>query len=306
MLFGMSMLNLPMCESSLPPKLKTEAQRENFILFEELFNRFSNIGVSRIDWQGLPSSVDERFLNQSLYLTGTAAFFNDEMLGYLALPCTMSGGFNVYNDPLTVNAYSFNYNKMLEQGEFVYIRANPSRVPLAFSVFEYTRRMADVLRSIDVLCKKMKHPFMLVCDEKERLTYENLIKKITDNEVMVLGAKNFNLNTKQLQFEDTRVTADLTTLWDTFHQLESILYTSLGIESLPIVKKERLIVDEVNSNNMVTEMNTQVMIKELDTACKRINDMFGLNVSVSANTIASYRREGMYYGEVYNGTEKFS
>lgn len=303
MIFGAELLGLNPC--SLSGKIESEAQRENAILFEELFNRFSNIAVSRLNWTGLPESVNERFLNQTLYLFGRCAFFDDPEFGYLTLPCTMAGGFNMYYNPVSVNAYSFNYNKMLSPGEFVYIRANPSAVPLAFSVFEYTRRMSDVLRSIDVLTKKMKHPYWIMCDEKERLTYQNIIKKIVDNEVMVLGSKGFDIRggMEQIKVIDTASKAELQTLWDSYKQLESILYTALGIESVPHEKRERLLVDEVNSNNMVTEMNVEVMVKELKEACRQINKKYGLNIDVEAKRLYEYREGDESVGEVYNRTE---
>lgn len=301
MFYGMNMLCMPTHITELGTTIKsTEAQLENKILFEELFNRFSNIAVTRYEWEGLPKSVNERFLNQTLYLMGMAAFFDDPKFGYLTLPCNYGEKFNMYYEPTTVHAYSFNIERTLSFGEFVLIRNNPTCTPTAFPVYEYTRRMADTLRTIDVLCKKMKQPFMFVCDERQRLTFLNLIKKVTDNEVIILGSKDFDFAKNKIDLLPTSVNTDLMMLWEVFHSYETLLYTALGIESVAQNKRERLLVDEVNSNNMVTEMSIEVNIKELRAACEKINEKYGLNISVHAKGIYQYREGGEANGEVYD------
>lgn len=301
MFYGQDLLCLGHNPTSLGNVMKmTEAQVENLILFEELFNRFSNIAVTRFDWEGLPSTVNERFMNQTLYLMGMSAFFDSEKFGLIALPCTFGGEFNIYYEPTAVNAYSFNYNQRLVRDEFVLIRNNPTCTPTAFPVFEYTRRMADTLRTIDVLCKKMKQPFIFLCEEKQRLTYLNLMKKVSDNEPIILGMKDFDIKKGLVELLDTKVDQDLVKLWEVFHSYETLLYTALGINCVDQPKRERLLVDEVNANNMVTEMSMEVSIKELETACEAINAKYGLNVSVKAKGIEDYMKGVGEDGSVYD------
>lgn len=299
MFYGMDLLGVGH-PSALYGKMASEAQRENAVLFAELFNRFSNIAVTRFDWEGLPTSVSERFLNQTLYLFGEAAFFEDDRMGFMALPCVVAGEYNAYYEPLRVEAYSFNFNRILRKNDFVFIRNNPTCTPSAFSVFEYTRRMADVLRTIDVLCKKMKQPFILICEEKQRLTFENVIKKVVDNEVMILGGKEFGLKDSFIDIIPTKIDTDLTKLWEVFHSLETLLYTALGIDCVAQEKRERLLVDEVNSNNMVTQMSVDVNLKEMQAACEKINKKYGLDISVKAKGIDQYREGVGPNGEVYD------
>ena len=45
-------------------------------------------------------------------------------------------------------------------------------------------------------------------------------------------------------------------------------------------KKERLVTDEVNSNNEFINNNLEIMFKCRKLACEEINKLFGLNVSV--------------------------
>lgn len=289
--------------SPLIPEM-TKARTQNFITLAELFNRFSNIAITRIDWHGLPDSIDERFLNMSLYAFGTAAFFEDENLGFMALPCTVDGGFNVYYNPNRVRAFSFNYNKTLEKDDFVYIRNTPTKTPTSWPVWEYTRRMADILRTIDVLNKKLKQPHIFLCDEKKRETYRRLFEQVDDNQYFIIGSKDFGIDKSKLDILRTDVNPYFQDLWYSYKQMESILYTCLGIESNNTPKNERLIVDEVNANNMVTEYSVYTTLKCLETACEQINKKWGLDVSVSMKKVSEYRKEdGRNNGEIYYGTE---
>lgn len=284
---------------------KSNAQFENQVSFMELYNRYANLAVTRYNWIGLPDSVSERFLNMALFFTGSAAFFEDENMGFMALPCTIAGEFNAYYEPVRVQAYSFNYSKMLNYNDFVYIRNNPTCTPTAMFVIEYTRRMADILRTIDVLTKKMKHPYMIECEEKEQLTIENMLKKIQDNEIMVLGTKKYDLGTKTMEVKQMSVQTDLRELWHCYDSMQNILCSGLGIETVGFEKSERLVMDEANANNMFTAMSIEVNKKELEIACEKINKKYGLNVSVEIRDIYDYRRmEEVDDGEVYDRTEQ--
>lgn len=307
MFFGLELLSLShFSHLPLAVQIKSEAQLQNQILFEELFNRFANIAITRYEWEGLPKTVSERFLNTSLFCIGNSAFFNDRELGFMTLPCVTNGKYNAYYEPLEVRAYSFNIEKRLtnteNKPEFVFMRNNPTCTPTAFTVYEYTRRMADVLRTIDVLGKKMKQPFIFTCEEKQRLTYVNAIKKVVDNETLILGTKDFGVAKDKLDLFDMRLSPDFAALWDNYKNLESILYTALGINNVSTEKRERLITDEVNANNMVTNMSIEVNLKELQFACMEVNKRYGLEIWVKAKELGDYRREAEGYGAIYNGT----
>lgn len=303
MLFGSNFLSIG--RTSQLSFLKKESQVQNRLVFEELFNRYSNLAITRFDWTGLPDSVDERFLNTVLYLYGSVAFFNHPDMGLVALPCTPQE-YNIYYNPITAHAYSFNFERYLDnrdpERQFVYVRNNPSATPTAFPIFIYTERMADILRTIDVLNKKQKNPYFFMCEEKERVTIQNMVKNILDNDTVVLGNKALNIKDNQLKLEQSGIPTDLSSCWDNFHSYESMVYTILGIESLDTRKKERQIVDEVQANNMVTQMCSEVNIKELQQGCDRVNEMFGTDIWVEAKSLIAYKEEVDNVGEIYGGT----
>ena len=57
--------------------------------------------------------------------------------------------------------------------------------------------------------------------------------------------------------------------------------TFLGINNSNTNKKERLITDEVNSNNQEIMAQREALLLQRKIACDKINSMFGLNISCS-------------------------
>lgn len=85
--------------------------------------------------------------------------------------------------------------------------------------------------------------------------------------------------------------------WDTFTQdlrnnyiagdiLEDMKYwedrfnTDIGIPNANTQKKERLIIDEVNANNVDTRSKSDLWLATLRDSLLKVNSMFGLNISV--------------------------
>ena len=57
--------------------------------------------------------------------------------------------------------------------------------------------------------------------------------------------------------------------------------TMLGINNNSTSgKRERLIVDEINVNNDYTDINIDMRLHERQLFCERVNELFGLNISV--------------------------
>ena len=57
--------------------------------------------------------------------------------------------------------------------------------------------------------------------------------------------------------------------------------TAIGIPNANTDKRERLITDEVNANNVDTQTLCAQWLEELQECCARVNKMFNLDISVS-------------------------
>lgn len=285
---------------------KSKAKFDNLVQFIEMFNRFTNLAITRFNWTGLPTSMHERFINICMFFYGAVAVFEDETLGVCAMPYTDSGEYNWFYEPTRIRPFSLGYEgRELNYGEFEIIRNNPTATPTCFTTWVYTEKLSDILRTIDTELKRLKHPWAIMAEEKQRMTILNLFKDIDDNEPLVIGVPDYfkGMKDKPVLSEilDLKKDSELKTLWETFNSLLSYLYTLYGIENTNMEKRERLITDEVNANNMVTDLNLETQLKEYREGCKRVNEHFGLNIGVEATDVSAYK-EGGINGEVHNRT----
>ena len=90
---------------------------------------------------------------------------------------------------------------------------------------------------------------------------------------------NKDLSMEDIQFFNTTAPYVADKLRQERYELEREILTFLGLNN-NFEKSERLLVDEVNSNNDFIIRNAELMFEQRKKACKEINEMFGLNITV--------------------------
>lgn len=245
----------------------------------QYYNRLTELAVSMFEWKNLPDSVDARFLELCLYQEGMCVFFKDDVMGYLALQCTIGGQLNVYRIPIERRAWAQNgYQIELDESNSVIIFNNFLHTNSILDIEMFSKRLYNLDRAIDVNANAQKTPVLILCDETERLTMINLYKQYEGNEPFIFGNKA--LNTKGL----TVLKTDAPYVADKLYQLKTQIWnealTYLGISNTNIVKKERMISDEV-TRNMGGVIASRYSRLEMRRQCaEQINKMFGLNIEV--------------------------
>ena len=252
-----------------------EKNADNYIYY---YRRLVELSVSMFEWQNLPETVDERFLELALFGTGMAVFFKDEEIGYLALRCMINGPLNVYNIPTGRRAYASNgYNMQLDENNSVIIWNNMIHTPCVSEITNFSQRLWDLDRSIDVNAKAQKTPLLIKCEESQRLTLKNLYQKYDGNQPVIFGDKNLNTQeTMQVLNTNAPYVADRLYTLKTQYWNEALTY--LGISNLNVQKKERLITDEVMRNMGGTIASRYSRLNARQQACEQINNMFDLDI----------------------------
>lgn len=245
--------------------------------FRQYYNRLVELSISMFEWKNLPDSVDPRFLELTLFTDGQAVFFEDEVLGYLALQNAMGGGFDVYRIPTNRRAYAVNgYQKQLDENDSVIIYNNYLHTNSMLDVQMFAKRLYNLDRAIDVNANAQKTPILLLCDDSERLTLENMYMQYDGNKPVIKGVKGLNPNAFTVLKTDAPYVADK--LYQLKTQIWNEALTYLGISNMNITKKERLISDEVTRNQGGTIASRYSRLQARREACKKINDMFGLDI----------------------------
>lgn len=246
----------------------------------QYYTRLKELCISMFEWKGLPDNIDTRYLELTLFEKGSAVYFNDDVLGNLALPVTTSGRFDVYGIPTRRNAYAVNgYNKTLYKDNSIIIYNNMVRTNSEIDVQMYAQRLADLDRTIDVNTKAQKTPIVILCDENQRLTMLNLYKQYDGNEPFIFAGKNLDM--KGISVLSTGAPYISDKIYELKTQIWNEALTYLGISNINIVKKERMITDEVQRNQGGVIASRRSRLEARQQACNEINKMFGLNVEVN-------------------------
>lgn len=246
----------------------------------QYFNRLVELSISVFEWQGLPETVDPRYLELHLFQNGSVVYFRDEVMGDLCLDCIANGKFDVYGNPISRRAYSsYNqYQKTLNESDSVIIWNNYLRQPSTLDVKMFAKRLYNLDRIIDVNANAQKTPVLVQGTEKQRLTLVNLYKEFDGNAPFIFGDKNLDLNSLRAISTNAPYVADK--LYQLKTQIWNEALTYLGISNLNIQKKERMITDEVQRNQGGTIASRYSRLEARREAVDKINRMFGTDISV--------------------------
>lgn len=254
-----------------------ESAITNKLTYNQYVDRLTELSISMFEWQNLPDTIDERFLELTLFNNGWSVFFEDEDLGYLALQSMIGGRLNVYRIPVERTAYASNgYQKKLNIDNSVIIYNNMIHTNAYVGVINYAKRLWDIDRSIDVNAKAQKTPVLITCNDKQKLTLKNMYMQYEGNEPVIFGYDNLNTDAiKSIQTGAPYVADKLYTLKT---QIWNEALTYLGISNVNYNKKERMISDEVLRNQGGVVASRYSRLESRRKACKEINKMFGLNI----------------------------
>lgn len=242
------------------------------------YNRLLELALSRFKWD-VPTTIDTRYLELTLFSQGQAVFFDDDVMGSLALNVMLDGQYNVYGVPLSRTAYSpyNNYRNHLDILNSVIVYNNYLHKNTMSTISMFARRLYNLDRVIDVNANAQKTPVLIICDENERLTMVNLYKQWDGNEPVIFGNRALHAQGFQVLKTDAPYVADR------IYQLKSNIWnealTALGISNVTISKKERLITDEVQRSQGGTIAARNSYIKARQEACERCADVLGWNIS---------------------------
>ena len=138
----------------------------------------------------------------------------------------------------------------------------------------FALRLYEAERTADVNIKAQKTPVLLLMDEKQRLTMENLYSQYEGNRPVIFGDKN-SLGENVIKAINTQAPFIADKIINYKKEIWNEALTFLGINNIMVDKKERLITDEANSNNELINLNLQSYLAPRQEACRQFNEKFG-------------------------------
>ena len=245
----------------------------------DYLNRLKEYALNMFEWINLPKTVDARFIELVLFEEGKINFFEDRLIGFLALRVNESGKQNVYNEFDKKYIYANNgFRRTRNLRNSVTIYNNYLRTPTYTTVNLYAIRLARVTRAIDLNIEAQKTPVLITCPENQKLSLKNVYEQYKGNAPVIYTDSEFNLDSIKVLKTDAPFVVDKLTLYK--HDIWNEVMTFLGVNNSNQDKKERLVANEVSANDEQIEQARFNMLDARKDACKKINDMFGLNIDV--------------------------
>lgn len=269
----------------VPPK---DAFRDAILLNNETYidylERMKKICLSMFEWENLPDSMSARYLEMCLYYQGQAAMFYHKDYGYINTMACDGGYINIYGLPTEIQCYSYQFNERrslytVDTGEekdkeAILVMNNYQRVPTAATIQLFALRLAEAQRTIDVNIKSQKFPILITTDQKQLHTLEKTYEAYDGNSPVIFADKNL-MSADSLKAIKTDAPFIADKVFNYKREIWNEFLTFMGISNLS-EKRERLVSDEVDSNNELVNLNLQALLTPRKEACKQFNDKFGL------------------------------
>lgn len=261
--------------------------------YQDYFERLKKVALSIFEWENLPTSMDERYLEQTLFYFGKATLLKDKNYGFINTRCAGSGYVNIYGLPTKLNCFSYSFNSIrklytglnpslsekqkenMQYNECILVGNNWDFIPTASTIELFAYRLAEAEMTAFINIKAQKTPVMIIVDEKQRLLMENLYNQFNGNQPFIFGDKN-QLDGSMIKAITTAAPFIADKIMDYKKEIWNEALTYLGINNIMVEKKERMITDEANQNNELINMNLQSYLAPRQKACKDFNEKFEL------------------------------
>ncbi|MBQ8426169.1 MAG: hypothetical protein IJX16_00190 [Clostridia bacterium] len=282
--------------------MKSVAKQLNDWTYTDYYYRLMLIARSRFEWANLPNCINEKWIERYLFNEGNCLFYDDKIKGFMVSKATASGMLNPYDECVSYTPYNTGYiGKPLENyEECILIQNNDIMLPTSPTIQLYAYRLAELTRTIDVNVTAQKTPVVVLCSDKQKLSFKRMFANISDNEVAVYGDKNLDIDAIKALRIDAPVVFDK--LEQQKHCVWNECMTFLGFNNANQDKRERLVANEVTANDEQVGASANVMLKARQDACNRINELFNLNISVKLRDMPTPQLNDFERG-VSNGSE---
>lgn len=242
--------------------------------------------ISVFKWE-LPKLWDKDYFLYKLFNNGYIAVFDTVKFGVICQECSL-GGYNLYYHP----SYAIVANPLLPNIPTLYIdrdcsiiKVQPDYSGIMDIINYYADQLALASEAMGTNLVNVKTATVFGAENKQQAeSYKKMFDNIANGEPAVFIDKNLldeSGKPKWFPFvqhmKESYVVSDI--LSD-IRKIEAMFDTEIGIPNANTDKRERLITDEVNANNVETMTRCELWLETLKDGINKTNEMFNLTINV--------------------------
>lgn len=274
--------------------------RDNFELY---FDLLTNKCCNLFKWEGLPETVNERFLMMQLILTGRVAWFADKGNIY-ALNGSWGGEPNCYYEPTqwivanpvlgskTLTVRNMDGSNSIDKLDGIVmgltdvdmIKQNPTKGGLYRLIYQTAGLLADNISSLNVsqINGRVSQIWTADNDALAR-TFEEICKDIYEGHPYKVVSQDILNKVNAVPTAQTGQSNTLLNLIEAHQYILASFYNEIGLPSNWNMKRERINTAETELMTGSLDVSIYNMEKNLQAAVEKINELFGTSISVRFN-----------------------
>lgn len=247
---------------------------------------FLQKAMSVFKWE-LPELWDKDYFLYTLYTWGFIAILKTDRFGVIPQQCTLTG-YNVFYAPKRITVTNPIMPDTVERDidtDCVLLKLTPDYAGILDLIYFYASKMALASSAVNVNLLNSKLAYLFTAKNKSVAeSFKKMYDQIASGEPASIidrnlldpdGNKTWDFFSQNLH--ENYIASDI--LAD-MRKIEQQFDTDIGIPNANTDKRERLITDEVNANNVETATRCELWLEELKKGCEKVKTMFDVDIKV--------------------------
>ena len=254
--------------------------------------------ISVFKWD-IPEEWDKDYFLYTLYGMGYIAIIDTDQFGVICQGGAL-GGYNLYyrpsyiiiTNPLLKSSITANLDK-----DCALIKLQPDYSSIMDIVGYYADQMALASESLGINLLNVKSGTVFGANNKAQAeSYKKMYDTLSDGDpAIVIDKTLLDDQGKPTWFpftQDIKQSYVVSDILSDMRKIEAMFDTDIGIPNANTDKKERLITDEVNANNIETATRCELWLETLRKGIDKANDKYNLSLSVDWRVKPDYSING--------------
>lgn len=284
------------------PSYPTLPDDKIFFYKEQLYRELAHM----FEWQGLPPTVPQDYLERNLVRYGYVLYYEDEEIGQDILRCEVQG-YNRHNLPVTARTYTPNtihektqisrnikrladyegieqdfnpttdgvlimnmYNGMMNKGQ---------NMGMIVDHFAYRMALAQQAFDTNLLWANVPYMFQTTSDDT-RLSIEKMFADLFSGKPFTIVDKSLLTDNTDRAGVPSGIQFIGKEIMDIQNELMMRFRQTVGFNTSGVDKAERVNTLEIQSNDQHTRTVLEIMLSTRKKAAEEINAFFGTSISV--------------------------